>query len=123
MAVADLNALVQDIKARGQALVATAQIKDLVYLAKAVEAVTGQVTVARVVEQGDTEVARVNTTGTTAVADVNNAKTSSLTAIANAGAAQLASLATNAALYIQATTPEYMRAVRARRAFNAAFFV
>lgn len=63
------------------ALSATSEFKDLLYLAKAIEAAAGNVSVSDVLSAGATQVAAVNSAGSTQVGNVNSAAASRISAI------------------------------------------
>ncbi len=83
----NFTTLITAIDTKAQTLAAAASdSKDLVYLGKAVEAMTVPASVSEITAAGDTKVAAVNTAGTTQVGNVNTAGTTQVAAVTGAAA-------------------------------------
>ena len=81
----DFSAQITAIQSKASTLAAsTTDPKDLVFLGKALEALTVPSTVSAIIAEGDTQEARVVTQGNTSVAAVNTAGTNQVTAVGNA---------------------------------------
>ena len=82
----NFNTLITAIDTKAQSLAAsTTDPKDLVYLAKSLEALNVTATVSDVIAAGDTKVTAVNTAGTTQVAAVQAEGSTQVAAVAAAG--------------------------------------
>ena len=81
----DFSTQIAAIQSKAASLAAsTSDAKDLVFLGKALEALTVPSTVSGIIAEGDTQEARVVTQGNTSVAAVNTAGTNQVTAVGNA---------------------------------------
>lgn len=80
---------VDAVKARAEALAATAEAKDLVFLGKTLEALNMPQTTSDIVDEGDFQVARVTDEGDTQWARVSNEGVDQILAVTNAGQAQI----------------------------------
>jgi hypothetical protein len=87
-----------DTKARSLAS-STTDPKDLVFLGKAIEAMSVPDTVSEIISEGDTQIADVNTAGTTQVGNVNTAGTTQVGNVNTAGTTQIAAVASAASTY------------------------
>jgi len=96
----NFTTLITAIDTKAQTLAAAASdSKDLVYLGKAVEAMTVPASVSEITAAGDTKVAAVNTAGTTQVTAVNTAGTTQVGNVNTAGTTQVAAVTGAAATY------------------------
>jgi hypothetical protein len=87
-----------DTKARSLAS-STTDPKDLVFLGKAIEAMTVPDTVSAIISEGDTQIADVNSAGTTQVGNVNTAGTTQVGNVNTAGTTQVAAINSAASAY------------------------
>jgi hypothetical protein len=80
----DFSTQITAIQSKASTLAAsTTDPKDLVFLGKALEALTVPSTVSGIIAEGDTQEARVVTQGNTSVAAVNSAGSTQVTAVSN----------------------------------------
>lgn len=98
----NMETAITNLLTRAQASAANATAEELVYLAKAIEAVAPGESTNFLVQAGETQVADVNSAGTTKVNEVNSAGTTQVNAVNSAGNTKIADI--NASLSTQLKT-------------------
>ncbi len=109
----NFSTLISAIDTKAQSLASsTTDPKDLVFLGKAIEAMTVPDTVSEIISEGDTQIADVNSAGTTQVGNVNTAGTTQVGNVNTAGTTQVAAINSAASTYSRHPSARLQRSIR-----------